>query len=216
MPVVPPTAALAGVPAGVQANGLWIGRRQLFVRFAAEAETATMYTPDALNGELKRLVARSTYHSISVSGRDPLANAGFLRAALEKSTPAIPVMLDCDGQRPEAIGEVARYLKLVQVTLDGAPADSLMERAMATLKSAAAASVPHALVLAPEENTTDGQILRVVTQAHLASAATAVVVHPLTETTEHDRRWLTFMEQAVAIHGDIRLIPRLSRPTGMR
>ena len=132
MPVVPPTAALAGVPAGVQANGLWIGRRQLFVRFAAEAETATMYTPDALNGELKRLVARSAYHSISVSGRDPLANAGFLRAALEKSVPAIPVMLDCDGQRPEAIGEVARFLKLVQVTLDGAPADSLMERAMAT------------------------------------------------------------------------------------
>ena len=43
-----PTAALAGVPAGLQAQGVWIGRRQLFVRFAAEAETATMYTADAL------------------------------------------------------------------------------------------------------------------------------------------------------------------------
>ena len=37
-------AALAGVPAGVQAQGVWAGRRQLFVRFAGEAETATMYT----------------------------------------------------------------------------------------------------------------------------------------------------------------------------
>jgi organic radical activating enzyme len=216
MPVVPPTAALAGVPAGVQANGLWIGRRQLFVRFAAEAETATMYTPDALGGELGRLAARSVYHSVSVSGRDPLSNAAFLRAALERYTPPIPVMLDCDGQRPEAIGEVARFLKLIQVTLDGAAADSLVEQAMATLKAASAASVPHALVLAPEENTTDGQILRVLTQAHMASPAVSVVVHPMPETTEQDRRWLTFMEQAVALHGDIRLIPRLSRPTGMR
>ena len=43
-----PTAALAGIPAGLQSQGVWAGRRQLFVRFAAEAETATMYTADAL------------------------------------------------------------------------------------------------------------------------------------------------------------------------
>jgi hypothetical protein len=213
---VPPTAALAGVPAGVQANGLWIGRRQLFVRFAAEAETATMYTPDALGSELGRLVARSVYHSVSVSGRDPLGNAAFLRAAFERHAPPIPVMLDCDGQRPEAIGDVAKFFALIQVTLDGAAADSRVERAMATLKAASAASVPHALVLAPEETTTDGQVLRVVTQAHQASAGVSIVVHPVPESTDQDRRWLTFMEQAVALHGDLRLIPRLSRPTGMR
>ena len=39
--VAGPTAALAGVPAGLQAQGVWSGRRQIFVRFAAEAETAT-------------------------------------------------------------------------------------------------------------------------------------------------------------------------------
>lgn len=216
MPVVRPTAALAGVPAGVQANGLWIGRRQLFVRFAAEAETATMYTPDALGGELERLIARSTYHSISVSGRDPLANAAFLRTTLETHTPALPVMLDCDGQRPEVIGDVARFLALVQVTLDGTPADATVERAVATVKAAAGASVLHALVLAPRETTTDGPILRVISQVHAASAQTAVIVHPPAESTEHDRRWLTFMEQAVGLHGDVRLLLRLSRPTGMR
>ena len=42
----PTFAALAGVPAGIQAQGLWMGRRQLFVRFAGEAETATMYTSE--------------------------------------------------------------------------------------------------------------------------------------------------------------------------
>ena len=39
MAQVSPTAALAGVPAGLQAQGVWAGRRQLFIRFAAEAET---------------------------------------------------------------------------------------------------------------------------------------------------------------------------------
>jgi hypothetical protein len=44
-------AALSGVPAGVQEQGVWMGRRQLFVRFAGEAETATLYSADAAASE---------------------------------------------------------------------------------------------------------------------------------------------------------------------
>src|SRR5947199_10876491 len=98
-----PTEALAGVPSGVQAQGLWIGRRQLFVRFAAEAETATMYTADALANELRRSAGRSAYHSVSISGRDPLSNVEYLCATFDKSPVELPVMLDPDGQRPEPI-----------------------------------------------------------------------------------------------------------------
>ena len=50
------TAALAGVPSGIQAQGVWQGRRQLFVRFAGEAETATMYRADALAREIDRIL----------------------------------------------------------------------------------------------------------------------------------------------------------------
>ncbi len=216
MAVVPPSAALAGVPAGVQANGLWLGRRQLFVRFAAEAETATMYTPEALSSEIERLVGRSAYHSISVSGRDPMANAPFLRATFQAHAPRLPVMVDCDGQRPEAVPGLARFLALYQVTLEGRPTDATVEHALASLRAAAAAARPHALVLAPDDRSPDGQVLRILSQAHLASAEVAVVVHPPVGATEENRRWLTFMEQASALHGDIRLMPRLSRPTGMR
>jgi hypothetical protein len=211
-----PTAALAGVPAGVQANGLWIGRRQLFVRFAAEAETATMYTPDALAGELGRLVKRSSYHSISICGRDPLSNAAFLSAALKTAKPALPVMLDVDGQRPEEIGGLTAVVALIQVTLEGTPANTVIERALSSLRLAAEANVAHALVLAPEEKTTDGQLLRVISQAHLAAERAAIVIHPPAESVERDRRWLTFMEQAAALHADTRLLLRLPRPSGMR
>jgi organic radical activating enzyme len=171
--VAGPTAALAGVPAGLQAQGVWAGRRQLFVRFAAEAETATMYTADALAQELKRLIGRSTFHSVSISGRDPLANAEYLCTAFAKHVPTLPMMLDTDGQRPAELGLVVKHLALIQVTLDGSAgaADASVERGLESLRIAARQGVEHALVLAPDERTSDGQLLRIVEQTHRASGA---------------------------------------------
>jgi organic radical activating enzyme len=211
-----PTAALAGVPAGIQAQGLWVGRRQLFVRFAAEAETATMYTTDALSNELAKSAARSVYHSISISGRDPLANIEYLLAAFKKTPAPLPVMLDCDGQRPEAIEAIAPHLALVQVTLDGLVPDAMVDHAMATLKAASTTTTDHALVLAPAEKMTDAQLFRVIERCREASDRTQIVIHPSAATTEQDRRWLTFMERAVSTHRDTRLLLKLPAPTGMR
>jgi hypothetical protein len=214
---VGPTAALAGIPAGIQAIGAWQGRRQLFVRFAAEAETATMYTGDALGGELKRLAARSSYHSVSIAGRDPLANADFLGAMLEKHDVPLPVMLDHDGQRPEALAALLSRLSLVQVVMDGSEPAVTVERAAESLRLAAGRKVAHALVLCPGEQATDSQLLRLVEQAHVASAETQVVVHPpVGVPLDRDRRWITLIERAVATHADVRLALRIPGPTGMR
>lgn len=213
----PATAALAGIPAGLQAQGLWAGRRQLFVRFAAEAETATMYTADALANELKRGLGRSTFHSISISGRDPLANVPYIRAAFSKLTLTVPVMLDCDGQRPEALPDVASVVRLAQITLDCSSLDSHADRALETIKAAAHARIEHGLVLCADDRSTDAQILRIVEHAHAASEATVIVVHPSGGTpVDRDRRWIMLMERASALHGDIRLALRLPAPTGMR
>ena len=111
-------AALSGVPAGVQALGPWAGRRQLFVRFAGEAETATMYLAAALVRELDRQLSRSTFHSVVIGGRDPLASVPFLIAALNGAKPKIPVMLDTDGMRPEELPALLGHLALVQVTVE--------------------------------------------------------------------------------------------------
>lgn len=214
-----PTAALAGIPAGLQAQGVWAGRRQLFVRFAAEAETATMYTADALASELKRSSARSAFHSISISGRDPLANVEYLQAAFGKVETTLPVMLDCDGQRPEAIEGLRDVLTLAQVTLEGAgaAAEATAERGIESLAVAAKAGLQHALVLCVDERTTDAQVLRLVERAHAASEATTVVVHPSAGApVDRDRRWITLFERAASLHGDTRLALRLPPPTGMR
>jgi organic radical activating enzyme len=215
--VAGPTAALAGIPAGLQAQGLWVGHRQLFVRFAAEAETATMYTADALANEIKRWTSRSAFHSISISGRDPLANVEYIAATFEKKPTALPTMLDCDGQRPEGITELKSFLSLVQITLDGPVVEAQTERALVSLKAAAQEKLPHALVVTVDERMTDAQVIRVVEQTHAASAATSVVVHPGAGIPlDRDRRWMTLIERASGVHGDVRLALRLPPPTGMR
>jgi hypothetical protein len=212
-----PTAALAGVPTGLQSQGVWVGRRQLFVRFAAEAETATMYTAQAIAQELKRAATRSSFHSISVGGRDPLANAEFLEAAFAASKPPLPVLLDIDGQRPEAIEPLAKHVALVQVTLEGTTLEPPAERAMVSLKACVEAGLEHALVLAPGEQTSDGQLLRIVEQAHAASAKTVVVIHPPYNTPiDRDRRWVTLVERVAGLHPDVRFLLRLPPPTGTR
>jgi len=217
MAQMPLTAALAGTPAGLQTQGVWSGRRQLFVRFAGEAETATMYTADALANELKRAVSRSKFHSISISGRDPLGNVDYIRTALKKADAGLPVLLDTDGQRPEEVEQLRDFVTVVQVTLEGASVEASVERAHETVKMAAKAGMQHAMVLCVDEKTTDAHVLRFVERAHATSPAVMLVLHPAAGVpVDRDRRWTTLFERASALHSDVRLILRLPPPTGMR
>ena len=125
-------------------------------------------------------------------------------------------MVDCDGTRPETVVAIAPHIALVQVTLDGVVPDAVLDRVMMTLNMAGSAGVEHALVLAPQEKMTDGQLLRVIEQARAASDQTMIVIHPPMNVAEQDRRWLMLMERASGVHRDIRLLVRLPPPTGMR
>ena len=212
------TAALAGVPLGIQRQGVWSGRRQLFIRFAGPAETATMYSSDALARELKRGMERSVVHSLCVSGRDALANSEYLEAALKAVGGQVPVLADTDGQRPEAIAVLHGYLQMVQVTIEPALQTVAVERAMETVRAAAKLGMPHAVVAAGIDEWSDADYLQIVEQAHRASASTVVVLHPgpSAEKGQLDRRWSTLMEHALAKHGDVRLSLRLSGPATVR
>jgi len=212
-----PTAALAGIPAGIQAQGVWAGRRQLFIRFAAEAETATMYTADATANEVRRTVSRSVFHSIAIAGRDPLANIPYLCAAFERIGQGLPVMLDSDGQRPDEIDEVKSFVRLVQVTMDGLAGEPQTDRAFQSLQAASASGLEHALVLGADERTTDAVLLRNIERAHGVSDRTVIILHPGAGTpVDRDRRWINLSERASSLHGDVRVVLRLPPPTGMR
>lgn len=205
-----PTAAISAIAGWVQPRGPWLGRRQLVVRFAGEAETATLYTASAFAGELERIAARSHFHSAALTGRDPLGQASFLAAAALAKPPAIPMMIESDGQRPESLPGLRDAIRLVQVVppaSTGAP----LERSLETLSVAAQLGMEHALVLAAGARESDGALLRVVEQAHRASAGTMIVVHPAPGdvSTPRDRRWTDLLEQASTLHADVRLLPIL-------
>jgi hypothetical protein len=212
-------AALAGVPAGVQSQGVWAGRRQLFVRFAGEAETATMYTSTALVREMERQLGRSKFHSIAIGGRDPLANVPFLLAAFQAAKPTVPIMLDTDGQRPGALAELASHVAMIQVTVEFTGPEAGIAHAVSAVQAAASSKRPHAIVLCPKDDTSDSQMLRIVEQAHAASETVEMVIHPPGPTGDSpsiDRRWSTLLEQAVAMHADCRLTMRIPPPAGLR
>jgi hypothetical protein len=93
----------------------------------------------------------------------------------------------------------------------------VLERVSASLALAAEKHVRHALVLAPAPETSDGLLLRIVEQVGKASAETEIVVHPTAESvSDPDRRWIRWLERATQIHADVRIVPRLPAPTGMR
>ncbi len=210
-------AALAGVPVGVQAQGVWVGRRQVFVKFAGEAETATMYSADALARELQRHVQRGVFHSLSITGRDPLANRDFLVAALSKAQLGIPVMLDIDGQRPEEVATLTSQVALVQVTLDPAMSHAMLQRGCETLRVAARAGRAHAFIAAASAETSDAQLLRVVEQARDASPDTDVVLlPPVPPEATLDRRWAVLLDHAMQLHSRTTLGARILPPAGMR
>jgi hypothetical protein len=119
-------------------------------------------------------------------------------------------MVETDGQRPETLPGLRGVLRMVQVVppaSSGAP----LERALECLSVAAQLGLEHALVLAAGARESDGALLRVVEQAHRASAGTMIVVHPAPGdiATPRDRRWTDFLERATAMHDDVRLLPIL-------
>lgn len=211
-------AALAGIPAGIQRQGVWMGRRQLFVRFAGAAETAQMYTADALARELTRALTRSVFHSVCVTGRDALGSADFLAAALKQLAPGSDVMVDTDGQRPESLATLHSYLAMVQVTVEPPVASPVLERALETVRAAARTGVAHAVTIAGMDEASDADYLQIVEQAHAASSAVQIVIHPgpNVERGALDKRWSTLVEHASARHRDVRVMARLSGPATIR
>jgi hypothetical protein len=145
------------------------------------------------------------------------SNIDYLCAAFAKPPVDLPVMLDTDGQRPEAIPALKKLVGLTQVTLEGQTLEGSTERGLRTLHAAAEAGMQHALVLCSSEQTSDAQLLRIVEQARGVSGATQIVIHPPPGVpVDRDRRWMTLLERAAALHNDVRFALKLPPPTGMR
>ncbi|MGQ0538529.1 MAG: hypothetical protein ACT4R6_06255, partial [Gemmatimonadaceae bacterium] len=166
----PLAAALAGVPVAIQQLGVWGGRRQLFIKFAGPAETAMMYTADALVREIKRALEKSRVHSICVTGRDALANDVFLMATLEQLGSDIPVMVETDGQRPSVVEKLRPFIQLLQVSVETSIEHAALERVGETLMICDRLGLESGLAVLGRDAASDSDYLRIVDHAVRANA----------------------------------------------
>lgn len=142
-------ASLVEAFSSLQGEGVLIGVRQIFVRFA-ECNLACRYcdTPfqsqatcriETMPGsaeftshanpvdlrDITRLVAdwqnkcRDLHHSIVLTGGEPLLHAGVLREWLPEVVPLLPVFLETNGTLPAELDKILPLVDLVSMDIKG-------------------------------------------------------------------------------------------------
>jgi len=110
----------------VQGEGIYLGERQLFVRFYGcnlncrfcdtKLDYFIEYEPEELLEELK--LYQDMYHSVSFTGGEPLIQKDFLKEIVQLTRKhGYRNYLETNGTLPEALEEVIGYLDIVAMDL---------------------------------------------------------------------------------------------------
>lgn len=117
---------VAEVFQSIQGEGIYLGERQLFVRFFGcnlnckfcdtKLNHFVEYEPQDLLEELK--LHLGIYHSVSFTGGEPLLQKDFLKKILALTHQSgFKNYLETNGTLPDALGEVIDYLDIVAMDL---------------------------------------------------------------------------------------------------
>jgi organic radical activating enzyme len=117
---------IAEVFDSIQGEGLYLGERQIFVRFFGcnlncrfcdtKMNSFLEYDPEELFNEIK--MYRKHYHSISFTGGEPLLQKSFLKEILKLTyKDNFKNYLETNGTLPEALKDVIEYIHIVAMDL---------------------------------------------------------------------------------------------------
>ena len=107
----------------LQGEGLYVGVPQLFIRFYGcnlscifcdtNFDSYRTFTPDALMGEIPEF--KGPYHSISITGGEPLLQADFIMDFLDKYKKAYKklVYLETNGTLYRELSKVIDYVDII-------------------------------------------------------------------------------------------------------
>lgn len=104
-----------------QGEGLYLGVEQLFIRFygcnihCSFCDTPQKDFKEYGADDLRREVARYRgFHSLSLTGGEPLCQADFLEAFLEAlGNPNFQIYLETNGTLPQEFEKIARFVDIV-------------------------------------------------------------------------------------------------------
>jgi len=122
-------AGVSEVFSSIQGEGCWLGRKQIFVRFAgcnlscAYCDTDTsehrLLAPSQLAEEVRLMAAGGGFHSISLTGGEPLlAGPGFISEfARSAAGTGLPLHLETNSTLPGALREVIDSIRYVSMDI---------------------------------------------------------------------------------------------------
>jgi len=149
------TAPVSEIFSSIQGEGVYVGRRQIFVRLQG-CNLACSYcdtsrssgpcrfetvpgscefssTPNPVSSRwLRDLVDSLTtvvpHHSISITGGEPLLHAGFLKQWLPSLENNLPIHLETNGTLPDALAEVIEFVDVIAMDVKLPSATGVAER----------------------------------------------------------------------------------------
>ena len=111
----------------IQGEGPVVGYKQLFIRFSkcnlncaycdTEFKNGIDYTPAELYNKIISQYDISTFHSIALTGGEPLLEADFLAEFLPMLKQKVKVYLETNGTLYEELSKIKKYLDIISADI---------------------------------------------------------------------------------------------------
>lgn len=224
-------AEIVDIFSSIQGEGVFLGARQVFVRFKKcnmacafcdEPRDSGIkeYSPEELMDQVEFLEAsRGPHHSVSLTGGEPLLYTDFLKAFLKLlKEKGLKVYLETNGTLPDELLKIVDLVDIVAMDFklpSSTLGSSFWEEHKRFLKIASKKKVFVKAVLTP--NTTVDDINKAISLLKEVDKNIAMILQPATPIKAGDRtvakeRLLEFLEMAAA--GDlenVRVIPQIHK-----
>jgi 7-carboxy-7-deazaguanine synthase len=235
-------ARLIEIFSSIQGEGPWVGVRQIFIRFggcnwtcsycdtwveagefcrierepgSGQFEEVANPVPFAVAAELVaawKIAHPRAYHSISLTGGEPLLHEKILVDWLPRLQEFLPIYLETNGTLPDELKKVLPYLDFVAMdiklsSMTGKPTP--WEEHQKFLELAVQCDCCVKVVVSRE--TCEDELIRAATMVRTTAPEAPLVLQPLSDEARVSipaDKLLRMQELAAGIHRDVRIIPQ--------